>query len=443
MDTNIIKKFENKFVHIIDKSHHILKHGIYEFIVFENFINIYNQNRLKIIPYLSNYRKKIEMYYENKHKNLLFLDKSPFNINNDKTNLLRFSINSFYHNECNYLKYNNRYHKKFINSYPYKNWNFDGKYILIIMNNCKTCGYSMKNKCIFTWLNDIILRIRKNGCQKKIIIKNKCINDSCIKEKTKSSFVINHYGNFKIYDPLSNFEIIENKNDDRNTMRNKLEDYLNNDCYCAICYSSTACVKTILAGIPTYCESRNALAYDLSFDLKNINNLRDEIKNNEKYNQEKFFNNISNQLFYRDELFTDEFINNIINTNNIYDKMGIYIKNKTLFYVKDLKNINVDESNILIIDSDLINEKNTNLLDKYILYEKIIIYNDSKNIKNLNFDNIIYYFILDFIDSNNKKNYKNFIYLTKNKYKNIINLPIKEKIKILFRDYPIKNLIMR
>tara|TARA_B110000483_G_scaffold152954_1_gene181872 strand:- start:4183 stop:5514 length:1332 start_codon:yes stop_codon:yes gene_type:complete len=443
MDNNIIKKFENKFVYIKDKSHHILKHGIYEFVVFENFINIYNKNRLKIVQYKSNYRKKREVYYENKHKNLLFLDKSPFNINNDKTNLLRFSINSFYHNECNYLNYKKRYNKIFEDLYQYKKWNFKGKYILIILNNCKTCGYSMKNECIFTWLNDIILQIRKTGCTKKILIKNKCINDSCIKKKTKSSFIVEHYDNFKIHDPSSNFEIIENKNDDKNTMRNKLEDYLNEDCYCAICYSSTACVKTILAGIPTYCESKNALAYELSFDLKNINNLKDEITNNEKYNQEKFLNNISNQLFYRQELFTDKFINDVINTNNIYDKMGIYIKNKKLFYVEDFNNIDVDKSIILIINLDLIDENKKKIIDTYSENEKIIIYNDSNNIKNINFENIIYYFILDFIDSNNKKNYKNFIYLTKNKYKNIINLPIKDKIKILFKDYPIKNLIIK
>ena len=442
MDIKIKKKFENKFIHIKDKTYHILKYGIYEFIVFENFINIYNQNRLKIRKNNSTYRKKTKIYYENKHKNLLFLDKSPFNINNDKINLLRFSINSFYHNECNYLEYDDRYNKKFKDSYPYKEWNFNGKYVLIILNNCKTCGYSMKNDCIFTWLNNIILQIRKTGCQKKILIKNKCINDSCIIKKNKSSFIINHYDIFKIHDPLSKFKIIENKNDDKNTMRNKLEKYLNDDCYCAICYSSTACIKTVLAGIPTYCESKNALAYEISFDLKDINNLENEIQNNEKYNQEKFLNNISNQLFYRNELFTDKFINKIINTNDIYDKMGIYIKNKKLFYVEDFNNINVDESIILIIDSNLINEKNANLLDNYLLYEKIIIHNDLNNIKNLNFDNIIFNFIFDFINSNNKKNYKNFIYLTKNKYKNIKKLPIKEKIKILFNDYPIKELII-
>ena len=40
-NVNEIKKFDNKFIHIKDKSHHILKYGIYEFVVFENFINIF------------------------------------------------------------------------------------------------------------------------------------------------------------------------------------------------------------------------------------------------------------------------------------------------------------------------------------------------------------------------------------------------------------------
>lgn len=239
-----------------------------------------------------NLRNRI--YRKEKNINWLFFEANPlaryrkykYNIKNE---YIRVCFGSVYHSKSKYIKTINRWvsikNKTGIEVLP---WRENGKHILIILNSCKHCGYSMKNECIHGWVNNTIKEIRENGCKREIRLRFKCqyddvsiINEEMIKISHKNEI-------YNYIDPIGNMTISIS---DKLGLLEELK-----DAWASIVYSTSACVISIIMGIPVFVGSKDAITYDISTtDLSKIE---------EPYmpQRDEFFHKLSNQLWSLKEI---------------------------------------------------------------------------------------------------------------------------------------------
>lgn len=153
------------------------------------------------------------------------------------------------------------------NNIKVKPWRKKGDHILILLQSKKSFNTYHQN--LYKWLNNKINNIRKYS--KRHII---------IRKKPKTYIDIN-----KIKDPNNNFTISKNK---------FINDDLNN-AWVSILFSTSACVSSIIEGIPVFCDHKSTLTYDIS--NKNISLIENPIL----YKRSVFFNKLASHIWTSNE----------------------------------------------------------------------------------------------------------------------------------------------
>ena len=162
-----------------------------------------------------------------------------------------------------------------------KPWRENGDHILFILNSCRKHGYSLGDVNLFDWVNNTIKTIRDSNCERTIKIRFKCCIDK---------FDL-------IKDPLNKTVMLK-----QNKM-SLLEDLEN--AWCSVLYSTSACVISIIQGIPVFCEDENTISYKIS------SNDYSQIENPKLENRDNFFNDFARQIWSIDEITNGTVYNNI------------------------------------------------------------------------------------------------------------------------------------
>jgi hypothetical protein len=242
--------------------------------------------------FVGQYYMKNDFY--RKGENWLFFEANPlaryrkhkYSIKNE---YIRVCFDSVYHSKSKYIETINRWpsiqKQTGIEVLP---WRENGKHILIILNSCKYCGYSMKNECIHTWVNNTIKEIRKEGCKREIRLRFKCqyedisiINENMIKISHKNE-------KYDYIDPIGNMSIGTSNKEEL------LKELI--DAWASIVYSTSACVISIIMGIPVFVGSKDAITYDIS------SNDFSKIEDPYMPNRDDFLHKLSNQLWSLKEI---------------------------------------------------------------------------------------------------------------------------------------------
>lgn len=260
---------------------------------------VYNNNS-KICVMLSFYNNidthniKRKIIYENNIKsNWIFFEANPiaryrkyeYKLDNE---YLRVCFDSVYHSESKYISTINRWDMiKKNTGIEVLPWRKKGEHILIIFNSCCECGYSMKCLDIHTWVNNTIQIIRESGCERQIKLRFKCKYEYIIINK----YLIQIQHNNKIHylvDPIANFSICNNN---KLGLINELD-----NAWATVLYSTSACVISVIKGIPVFVGSKDAITYNIS------NTDLSKIENPIMPDREKFFHELSNQLWSLEEI---------------------------------------------------------------------------------------------------------------------------------------------
>ena len=229
-------------------------------------LSFYNQ--FKTVKGTAKLRENI--YNNFKNKKWIFLEANPlaryYEIKNIEDNYFRICLNNVYHSKSSYLdleidknRWNNILNECNLKVKP---WRKNGDHLLIIMNS--TNLYSMEDKDLYEWINNVIEIIRNSNCQRKIIIRPKDIDLNNIK-KENNRIIFNLKKETKIiYDKFNNIDISPSQ-------KNELEKDLDN-AWASILFSTTASVISIIKGIPVFCGSPNTIGYEISnHDFTKIN----------------------------------------------------------------------------------------------------------------------------------------------------------------------------
>ena len=167
-------------------------------------------------------------------------------------------------------------------------WRKKGKHIVIIFNSCSECGYSMKNTNIHKWVNDSIQTIRESGCKREIKLRFKCKYEF-INIINKHMIQIQHKNKIhNLVDPIGNFTICNNN-------KLGLVDELHN-AWATVLYSTSACVISVIKGIPVFVGSKDAITYNIS------NTDLSKIENPIMPDRDNFFHELSNQLWSLEDI---------------------------------------------------------------------------------------------------------------------------------------------
>lgn len=249
----------------------------------------------------SNFRGNI--HNNNLDKLWIILDANPLaryrlNKYSENNEYLRVCINSPYHKNAKYLKSNEDRWSKLISNtgLEVSPWRKKGDHILIILNSCMICGYSMENVDIHKWTNDTIKKIRDTGCKRKIVLRLKCSGKVLHKDRNKIK-IMHLDEDIEYFDPLGNLELANSK---KNGLLKELE-----NCWATVLYSTSACAISILKGIPVFSLSENSITYGYGND--NIEN----INNPELFDRSQLFEDLSNQLWSLEELKNGEVVNHL------------------------------------------------------------------------------------------------------------------------------------
>ena len=235
-----------------------------------------------------------EIYENNEKSNWIFFEANPlaryrkyeYKLDNE---FLRVCFESVYHSESKYISTKNRWDmikkKTGIEVLP---WRKKGKHIVIIFNSCSECGYSMKNTNIHKWVNDSIQTIRESGCKREIKLRFKCKYEF-INIINKHMIQIQHKNKIhNLVDPIGNFTICNNN-------KLGLVDELHN-AWATVLYSTSACVISVIKGIPVFVGSKDAITYNIS------NTDLSKIENPIMPDRDNFFHELSNQLWSLEDI---------------------------------------------------------------------------------------------------------------------------------------------
>jgi len=255
-------------------------------------LSFYKNNSMKCNDIV---RKQI--YENNLNSKWIFFEANPiarYRISKfkDKNEFSRICLKSQYHQDSIYINnYDNNRWNMILKETDIKvnDWRKDGKHILFILNSCKHCGYSMKDVDLHQWVNSTIKIIRDSGCKRKIVIRLKCGNDKLKVNKKKKYISYFHLDKeIKYHDPLNNIEFA-NKN--KLGLLKELE-----NAWCSVVYSTSACVISIIKGIPVFYQSENTITSKVSSnDFSNI-------ENPYMPDRDKFFREFSNQIWSLEEI---------------------------------------------------------------------------------------------------------------------------------------------
>ena len=241
-------------------------------------------------------RKKI--YYNNIKSKWVFIEANPlaryrkdeFRLDNE---FLRICLGSSYHNDSTYLEGTRKRWKMIKKKFGIvvSPWRQKGEHVLFLLNSCKHCGYSMKDTNIHVWVNESIKKIRSTGCSRRILIRFKCgpigkVNNLKIEKHTVT---FNHKGNTITYrDPLGRIGVA-------NSQKHGLLGTLKN-AWATVVYSTSACVMSIIMGVPVFCGSEHTIAYEVcNTNLKHINKPLMPCR-------EGFFHKFSGQIWSLEEI---------------------------------------------------------------------------------------------------------------------------------------------
>jgi hypothetical protein len=239
-----------------------------------------------------------EIYNNNIKSKWIFFEANPlaryrlydFKFDNE---FLRICLNSQYHAKSLYLNGNKERWNMILDKTGIKvlPWRKTGNHILFVLNSCKFCGYSMQGEDIHLWTNNKIKEIRNSGCTRKIVIRLKCSVKNL--EINKHYIRFNHITDTKTnkieyYDPFGNISLA-------NTNKRALVSELENAWACVL-YSTTACVISVIKGIPVFCSSKNTITYDIS------NTDFSKIETPIMPDRTHFFHQFANQIWSLEEL---------------------------------------------------------------------------------------------------------------------------------------------
>ena len=284
--------------------------------VIENDEHINTKNIVMLSYFNEYYRDKNPMWKyrydivsKYKNSNLILFEANPLAryLKNDKleNRYVRVCFNYPFHKDSSYVKDNSRWDdilsKTGLKVSP---WRKEGKHILFVLNSCKFCGYSMQNVDLYDWVNEKIKEIRSVNCEREIRIRFKC--DFKIIKQTKNLIHFSHKNNeYKIEDTYGNLKI-------SNTHKSELLKELKNAWACVV-YSTSACVISILNGIPVFCTSKDTITYNIS------NTDFSKIESPLMPNRTDFFNEFSRQIWSFQEIKDGklaELILDKLNSNN-------------------------------------------------------------------------------------------------------------------------------
>ena len=147
----------------------------------------------------------------------------------------------------------------------------------------------MKDVDLHQWVNSTIKIIRDSGCKRKIVIRLKCGKDKLKVNKKKKYISYFHFDKeIKYHDPLNNIEFA---NKDKLGLLKELE-----NTWCSVVYSTSACVISIIKGIPVFYQSENTITSKVSSN--NFSN----IENPYMPDRNIFFREFSNQIWSLQEI---------------------------------------------------------------------------------------------------------------------------------------------
>lgn len=205
----------------------------------------------------NNYRKKIIDTLKNQKSKIIFVDSNIYSYGRSAHFYHRYSVNSVYPVDGEYLLGNDldysksdiilKYHK--LNLQP---WRTNGTHILVLAQ--KTMSWNMLGRNGLEWVHDIVKRIRKISDRPVVIRLHP--GDKKFNDKNRLE-LIKHYG-------TKNVKVSNNEN---------IKDDLKN-AWCAVGYNSTPNCASIIQGVPVFIDDPlNSWAKDIAFeDLNQIDN---------------------------------------------------------------------------------------------------------------------------------------------------------------------------
>ena len=259
-------------------------------------------------------QNKYKQYVLKKNYKLIVFETNPLNAFcpqiSDSYKYFRVCLESPFHSQSKYLINEKDYFYDILENYniTVKPWNKKGNNIIIFMDSCKDCGYTTTID-VFEWVNKCIAKIRKQKCNKKIIIRFKCIREDENKTFKKLNDTIQFTHNnqiIKIIDPINNFDYDKNLNIDKNAKQKRDISYIFNDAYCTIINASSISIMSLIFGVPVFTHNKDSLVYGFSnTSLKDINKIQ-------YCNRNKLFRLLSNQMFSIKNIKTIDFINHLL-----------------------------------------------------------------------------------------------------------------------------------
>lgn len=208
------------------------------------------------------YRRNI--YNINKDARWLYFDGDPTNgvIGtkwNPNLSFYRISFQSPYADEAIYMtrniendskRWNNICKLKNINIKPWRTPLPErSQYILLLLQS--TTMYSMKDVDLYKWINNTLIELRK-WTKRPIVIRMK-----------KNEFNVGTKWREMIRDPINNISMSKG-----NTLTQDLD-----GAWASLLYSTSACVASIICGVPVFCGHSSCLTYEISeTDLSKIEN---------------------------------------------------------------------------------------------------------------------------------------------------------------------------
>lgn len=259
-------------------------------------------------------QNKYEEYVIKKKYKFIIFETNPLNAFcpeiNDNYKYFRVCLKSPFHSKSLYLtnhvdNFQDLLDKYRLNVQP---WKKKGKNIIIFLDSCKECGYTT-NIDIFKWVNDCIKIIREKNCNKKIIIRMKCLRqeeNNTIKKYNNTIEFKHNRKKIKFIDPLNNFMLDKNLNIDKNPNQRRDISYIFNDAYCSITNASSVGLISLIFGVPVFTNNEDSNVFGFSnIFLKNINRI-------EYFNRYKLFRLIANQLLSIKDIKELKFIENLL-----------------------------------------------------------------------------------------------------------------------------------
>ena len=304
----------------------------YNIIYFKNEVILIVSNKKNKLVFMHGYfqkdkesenhnikKNKYNQYILKENYKLIVFETNPLNAFcpkiSDTYKYFRVCLKSPFHSESNYLINDKDHFYNILENYniSINPWKKKGNNIIIFMDSCRDCGYTTTID-IFQWVNNCIEEIRRQKCNKKIIIRFKCIREHENQTfKKKNNTIIFEHNNIKIKikDPINNFDYDKNLNIDKNSNQKRDISYIFNDAYCSIINASSICIISLIFGIPVFTNNKDSLVYGFSNEnLKNINKIQ-------YCNRNKLFREMSNQMFLIKDIKNINFINNLLENDYI------------------------------------------------------------------------------------------------------------------------------